>query len=313
MVEKIKCTAYGCTSAALGEISLYGDSPYCGAHLESLAKMNSSKRPKPVITYFPIGYQPLPVTQSESSPIIFPTRPLETGAEFISKNESNNISEPLKKWPTDPLTPIVTANTNNHLPKIDKKIQTRATRKSSFKWIAGILLMIVLGGILTANNSAQSHKAAINALAARNEVAGTCVTLDQEEWAAESGPIGSSKRLDAVNSFYDKVLKSTCVEWGDGTILKNPFFGATSTSFNWQQLQNAYLYTLQRWNGVEDYSLHCRDGWNSQSIGKSGACSHHGGVTSGFNEFKDWNLINHLNSGEVIYPPLDDMTAATQK
>lgn len=43
----------------------------------------------------------------------------------------------------------------------------------------------------------------------------------------------------------------------------------------------------------------CADGWNSPSIGKQGACSHHGGVVTNLNEFGWIALV--LSVGFIIY------------
>lgn len=42
----------------------------------------------------------------------------------------------------------------------------------------------------------------------------------------------------------------------------------------------------------------CADGWNSPSIGKQGACSHHGGVVTKMNEF-GWTTLA-ISSGILI-------------
>ena len=165
-------------------------------------------------------------------------------------------------------------------------------------------------GLLTCNDIYQTLKAAIFTLTARNKMALTFFEIKGEDRAARAGDVGSPARQEAVVSFYDKVLKSPCVEWGDGAIFNNPFYQATEESWNWQEYKNALTYTAQRWNGIETFSLHCVDGWNSPSIGKLGACSHHGGVTSGFNQFSKWDLTNHITLGQAIFPPLAQLQNA---
>ena len=46
---------------------------------------------------------------------------------------------------------------------------------------------------------------------------------------------------------------------------------------------------------------HCRDGWESPSIGRQGACSHHGGVTSN----GPWIFLLSLVAAGVFYVVLD--------
>jgi hypothetical protein len=183
-------------------------------------------------------------------------------------------------------------------------------KKSRSSWVIIVASLLIIAALATWNQSVQTHRDAVAKLEARNNLAQTCFAIKEEDQAAKSGAVGTSQRQNAVVAFYDKVLKSPCVEWGDGSIFRNPYFKANQNSWNWQDLQNAFAYTLQRWNGVEPFALHCADGWNSPSIGRSGACSHHGGVTSGFNEFSKWNLINHMSLGEPLYGPKAELESS---
>ena len=179
------------------------------------------------------------------------------------------------------------------------------------KWVAGLVIFIAVGGLLTWNDNAQRHESALKTLNARNDFARSCFELVEENSAAKSGPVGSIARLDSVNAFYDKVMTRPCVVWGDGTILKNEFFKINTKSPNWNNLINAYNYTLGRWNLIEPFSQHCADGWQSPSIGRQGACSNHGGVVSGFNENQNSDIANFLSNGEQIYPALYILEGAT--
>jgi hypothetical protein len=176
--------------------------------------------------------------------------------------------------------------------------------KKYLKWTTYFLLFFTGGGLLTWNDTVQTRNNAIEVLQARNELVKTCFNLMDENQAAMSGPVGSTARNNAVTTFYEKVIAAPCVVWGDGTVLKNLFYGINSNSANLTSLTKAYLYSLQRWNSIEEISLQCADGWYSPSIGKQGACSSHGGVVSGFNESKNSDLAGFLSSGEEIYPSL---------
>lgn len=50
--------------------------------------------------------------------------------------------------------------------------------------------------------------------------------------------------------------------------------------------------------GTGTYQL-CADGWNSPSIGKQGACSHHGGVVTNLNEVGWIALV--LSGAFIVY------------
>jgi hypothetical protein len=176
--------------------------------------------------------------------------------------------------------------------------------KKYFRWAVYLVLFFGAGGLLSWNDNVQNRNSAIETLQTRNEFVNSCFALIEEDQAAKSGPVGSAERNSTVTTFYEKVIETPCVVWGDGTVLKNQFYKIDSSSINWSSLKTAYLYSLQRWNSIEAISLRCADGWQSPSIGKQGACSGHGGVVSGFSESRNSDLAYFLNSGEQIYPSL---------
>jgi hypothetical protein len=200
--------------------------------------------------------------------------------------------------------PNVTESSRAHLPLEVRESKASGVGGKYLKWVTYFLLFFAAGGLLTWNDNVQTRNDAIEILQARNEFVNTCFYLKDENLAAMSGPVGSIARNNAVTSFYEQVIEAPCVVWGDGTVLKNQFYGVNSSSANWSSLSKAYLYSLQRWNSVEEISLWCADGWQSPSIGKQGACSSHGGVVSGFNESKNSDLAGFLSGGEEIYPAL---------
>ncbi len=200
--------------------------------------------------------------------------------------------------------PNVTKSSRAFLPLEETRSKASSVGGKYLKWAVYFLLFFAVGGLLTWNDNVQTRKDAIEVLQARNEFVKNCFYLRDENQAAMSGPVGSAERNNAVTTFYEAVINAPCVVWGDGTVLKNQFYGVNSTSANWSSLSKAYLYSLQRWNSVEEISLQCADGWQSPSIGKQGACSSHGGVVSGFNESKNSDLAGFLSGGEEIYPAL---------
>jgi len=198
----------------------------------------------------------------------------------------------------------VSGSVSAPFPTGESRSKASGAGKKYLKWVTYFLLFFAAGGLLTWNDNVQTRNNAIEVLQERNEFVKTCFYLKDENQAAMSGPVGSTARNIAVTTFYEAVIEAPCVVWGDGTVLKNLFYGINSSSANWSSLKKAYLYSLQRWNSIEEISLRCADGWKSPSIGKQGACSSHGGVVSGFNESKNSNLAGFLSSGEEIYPAL---------
>jgi hypothetical protein len=184
--------------------------------------------------------------------------------------------------------------------------------KKYLKWTTYLVLFFAVGGLLSWNDNVQTRNSAIETLQTRNEFVNTCFALTEEDQAVKSGPVGSAERISAVTTFYEKVVETPCVVWGDGTVLKNQFYKVDSSSINWSSLKSAYLHSLQRWNSIEAISLRCADGWQSPSIGKQGACSGHGGVVSGFSESRNSDLAHFLSSGEQIYPSLYTLEEATK-
>lgn len=295
-MENLSCSVFNCRNEAVGTFTRYGDAPYCYLHLITLASMNSKRRPKPTIEYFEgLKFVPpeIPVTVTPKERIL-----------RISEFEQAEKILADRKTVNTPPSVVETQNSPKPLP-IERS-------KTGLKWIAGVAIFASIVGLVTWNESVQTHKEAVRELQARNVLASRCFRIEDENRAAQAGSVGSAAREEAVIAFYENVISSECVEWGDGSIFSNPFYKAKQNSWNWQNLQNAFTYTLQRWNGVEPFSLHCADGWQSPSIGRKGACSHHGGVTSGFNEFRDWDLMNHIGLGQAIYPALATLENAAK-
>jgi hypothetical protein len=254
--------------------------------------MNSNRRPKPTISYFE-NFNPV---AAETSQDLTPQKRVSRISAFEEAEKKLDHGD--RDETKAPLTQILNATTSKRNKKF---LQVR-------NWISVSLILVAVLGIAGWNESVQSHKAAVQTLEDRNVLAAQCFKINDEDRAAKSGSIGSIERENAVVAFYDEVIKSKCVEWGDGSIFNNPFYEANEKSWNWQALKNAFSYSLQRWNGLESISLRCADGWNSPSIGKSGACSHHGGVVTGFNEFHKWNLINQISPGQAIYPSISSLS-----
>lgn len=218
---------------------------------------------------------------------------------YIKGGDSPEITSPLANS-----VPILPEGTRAQLPLEQRKSKTSGVGRKHLKLVTFFLLFFAAGGLLTWNDNVQTRDDAIEVLQARNEFVKNCFYLRDENKAAMSGPVGSAERNNAVTTFYEAVINAPCVVWGDGTVLKNLFYGINSSSANWSSLTKAYLYSLQRWNSVEEISLRCADGWQSPSIGKQGACSSHGGVVSGFNESKNSDLASFLSGAEEIYPAL---------
>jgi hypothetical protein len=184
--------------------------------------------------------------------------------------------------------------------------------KTAIKWVAVLVFLAIIGSALNSYDSAQNKKIAVNNLNMRNEMAKNCFSIEGEDAVAKSGPVGSAIRQENTVYYYENVIKSSCVVWGDGSIFSNPFYNVDKNSPNWQQLINALNYTAKRWNLSEPFYLQCADGWNSPSIGKRGACSHHGGVVSPFLDNPSWNLVNQFKSAERLYGSLVEMNEATR-
>ena len=291
------CFVHNCRKPAVGTISRYPGEDYCFFHLNALAYMNSKRRPKPVISYFP-GFDE---TQEK-------VRDSISNEERLSRISSFEEAE--KRL----LEPKIEPAELPSMPPVEVSIKRSKSAKHRIRnWAFGITVITALIWGIGWNENRQAHLEAVQTLQVRNDYALKCFKISGENEAARAGGVGSPERISAVNSFYETVIKSECVEWGDGTIFKNPFFNASQTSWNWRVLQNAYSYTLERWNGVEGFSLHCADGWSSPSIGRQGACSHHGGVTSGFNELKKWDLTNQFTFSQPIYPSLQTLEDAAAK
>lgn len=218
---------------------------------------------------------------------------------YIKGGDYPKITAPLANS-----VPILSESTRAQLPLEARRSKTFGAGRKYLKLATFFLLFFTAGGLLTWNDSVQTHNNAMKLLQARNEFVKNCFYLRDENQAAMSGPVGSTVRNNAVTTFYEAVINAPCVVWGDGTVLKNLFYGINSSSANWSSLTKAYLYSLQRWNTLEEISLRCADGWQSPSIGKQGACSSHGGVVSGFNESKNSDLASFLSGAEEIYPAL---------
>lgn len=219
---------------------------------------------------------------------------------YIKKGDSPETGSLAQDISPSRVGEIASYSTQPEVTTIEKK----SAGKKYVKWATYLTVILAAGGLLTWNDNVQSRNSALEALQLRNEFAKSCFTLKEEDQAARSGPVGSEARIKAVTIFYEKVIESPCVVWGDGTIFKNEFYGVNSKSIIWSSLESAFVYSLQRWNSVEDLNLRCADGWESPSIGKQGACSSHGGVVSGFNQSKNSDLAHFLSSGQRIYPAL---------
>jgi hypothetical protein len=254
----------------------------------ALATMNENRRPKPKVTFFP-GFE-VPESKPKINPT--PSERISRIREFEAAEKT--IQEPKKVAP---------ASIAKEHPK--SVIDSAPRTSHSFRNFIIISLSILLvGGAVKWNADEKSHKLAVEQLNERNAFASKCFAISEEDVAAKSGSAGSDSREKAVVAFYDRVINSECVEYGDGSIFKNPFYKIEPNSADWPDLVNAFKYSAERWNGIESFVMRCRDGWMSPSIGKRGACSHHGGVVSGFNENKNWDLSSHIGNVTPLYPPL---------
>lgn len=291
MAEKVRCSAANCRTESVGTIDRYEGAPYCYAHLMALVAMNENRRPKPKVTFFPDFAIPAPEIKEKLTPPMRINRERTfTQAEQNIKSLSVSPIIPESKIPTAIVPPIAKDNTNKNR-----------------RWGVLIILIVITVGFLNWNNSDQVQKAAIAELQTRNVMAAECFQIKGEDQAAKAGGVNSPERQNAVVEFYSQITKSPCVEWGDGSLYENPFYEITRESDKWQQFENSLRYTLEKWNGVEPFSLRCADGWQSPSIGRQGACSSHGGVVSGFNEIESWSLTNQFESAVRLYPSLYEL------
>ena len=187
------------------------------------------------------------------------------------------------------------------------------------KWaksLGMILMVFVIAGALIGNNQKQAEEAKAKAIAIKQQLSLECFKIQDEDVAMKAGNVGTSERQIAVDAFYNKVLTSPCVIWGDGTILTNPFQGIKSDDSNISLFKLAYYQSLRDWNGIEPFARQvCADGWASPSIGKSGACSSHGGVATQFKGEIKYQLGSVLSrSGmRTIYLPNSNKNLLSEK
>jgi hypothetical protein len=263
----------------------------------ALATMNENRRPKPKVTFFP-GFEVIE-SKANTNP-----NPSERVNRIRTFEEAEKNSQEIKK------TSQISSTVNFPIP-VNGYTQKKSSTFRNFVVIS--LSILLIGGAVKWNAEENSHKLAIEKLEARNALASKCFLISEEDGAAKAGRAGSELRKNAVVAFYDRVVSSECIEFGDGSLFRNPFYGVNSNSSNWADFVSAFKYTAERWNGVEPFVLRCRDGWNSPSIGKRGACSHHGGVVSGFNEFKESNLADQIDSSNLLFPALAELEEAASR
>lgn len=293
------CSAYACRNNALGCLVKDPTNCYCLVHLSALVR--SSKR-KPQILF---------------SQLVA----IENREKVLQGNfQEHPTPQDLQRETIRKKSPEATIlKSENHEDRFEARTEnpTEATAKSrqrtsQFKILTS-LMVVASFGLMIWFSDYQGRNEAIDRLAQRNAYAIKCVQLSEEDVAAKAGPVGSGERVSAVKRFYERLLKAECVEWGDGTILRNIFFEVSKSSTLKNSLANAIQFSLLRSNGIEPLTQRCADGWNSPSIGKQGACSSHGGVVSGFLEKEEWRLSRFLSSGEWIYPPLSELIEATKE
>ena len=205
-----------------------------------------------------------------------------------------------KSVPQDRIAQNVSPSRSKKILITEKRNESRKSYKG--KVFLGVIVLLI-GAIAINHLEIQSRNRAQAENSAKQKLISQCFSINDENIASQAGPVGSKERIQSTSDFYTKVLSSPCVIWSDGGILSNPFQGINSNSIQWQTLQRAYAFTLKRWNGIEPFTLHCADGWSSQSIGKKGACSHHGGVVNDFAINPTWSLVNDFDAGSVLYPP----------
>lgn len=193
----------------------------------------------------------------------------------------------------------------NKLPG-DKKVKVGERLKKQGLLVLGILIIIVAIGTISENNRIGDEASKAKLIELRGDIRDSCFNITDEDSAMKAGPVGSSARQSAVDFFYEEVLTHSCVVWKNDLITTNPFFKAHQSDFNSTILKLAYYETLRGWNGQESLNgLSCADGWNSPSIGKSGACSHHEGVVSKFESNVNHTLTSGLTHAgmRTIYNP----------
>jgi hypothetical protein len=295
-----KCSAYGCKNDSLGAIENDQKLPYCLMHLSALVR---SKRKKPRIIFADS------VTKDERLKVM--------KGEWREKSINTNH---LRSMATEPRPQInsegvisTRANSDSQGPNKEAFFKSNVKPRRTGSVLKVSIVTMAFFVMMFWYSDYQATQDAVERLSERNFYASKCIRLSEEDRAAKSGPVGSSVRNQEVTKFYTKLIKAECVEWGDGTILENVFFGISEDSAIFGNLRNAYQYSLNRSNGIEPLVQRCADGWNSPSIGKQGACSSHGGVVTGFLEKNEWRLSNYLGSGKWIYPPLSELIEATKE
>lgn len=294
------CSAYACKQKSLGAVKKDELEPYCLLHLSALIKSNR-KRPKIIFSDLVTNDQRAKVLKGEWRENSIETNYLRS-----------QVTEPRSQGH---LTRNVSTEINFDSESLSAEVSVKSKqRPGKIRSVAfGLVVTLTFSLLMFWYSDYQGKQDAIEQLSNRNAYAAKCIRLSEEDRAAKSGPVGSSVRIQEVTNFYTKLLQAECVEWGDGTILRNVFFGVPESSAIFENVRNAFQYSLGRSNGVEPLVQRCADGWNSPSIGKQGACSSHGGVVSGFLEKNEWRLSNYLSGGEWIYPPLSELIEATQE
>lgn len=287
------CSAFACRNNALGCLMKEPTNSYCLIHLSALVR--SSKR-KPKILFSEL------VSNENRKRVLdgnFFESPTPRDAQLSTNRTKPVETIAIKAEKHDREFGTLTEN-------VMELTKSSNQGRSTFKiWMT--LMILASFGLMIWFSDYQGKNEAIDRLAQRNAYAIKCVQLSEEDSAAKAGPVGSVERINAVKRFYERLIKTECIEWGDGTILRNVFFEISNSSTLKNNLTNAIQYSLLRSNGIEPLTQRCADGWISPSIGKQGACSSHGGVVSGFLEKEEWRLSRFLSSGEWIYPPLSEL------
>jgi len=135
-----------------------------------------------------------------------------------------------------------------------------------------------------ADEKDKKHKAEIAAKVETKHVviARTCVELNKTMEVAKAGSVGSAARINAVNSYFEKILSAPCVLYVGREVYSNPFSDTQTAKAKSREIAFGYRYALRSWNQIEPFKMQCADGWQSSSIGLRGACSWHGGEVSFF-------------------------------
>jgi hypothetical protein len=293
------CFAFGCRNAPLGIVKSYDNQAYCLVHLSALAR--SGKRNLGITFQKDVpSEQQRKVLKGEwrdASSITRMPKPLVSSGNL----DTGSVNEESLEKDVELLKA-----------KLDD-LQVRTTiKKSTSTRIKTLLAISLIFMGMFWFSDVQGRRDASEQLKIRNEYAKNCLHIRGEDLAAKSGPVGSVERREATLTFYVKLIRAECIEWGDGTILRNLLYSPQTGSTAARNLENAIRFTLGRANGIEPLTLRCADGWNSPSIGKQGACSSHGGVVSGFLENEEWRLSRFLSSGEWLFPPLYELIEATK-